>query len=254
MELLLYLASRPGETLSREELEREVWPGQVVVYEALSNSIAKLRKALGDDPKHHRIIETIPKVGYRLIGEVRSPATKTPVPASEATLSERPRDPVRWPLWTGMVVLIGVVVGAALLWPEFWQSPDERAISNSAPGASASKPSIAVLPFTNMSGDPEQEYFADGMTDDLITDLSKISGLLVIARNSTFKYKGTSIDVSQISRELGVRYVLEGSVRRAGDQVRINAQLIDAESGGHLWAERYDSSMADIFALQDEVA
>jgi TolB-like protein/rhodanese-related sulfurtransferase len=254
MELLLYLASRPGETLSREELEREVWPGQVVVYEALSNSIAKLRKALGDDPKHHRIIETIPKVGYRLTGEVGGPATKTPVPASEATLSERPRAPVRWPLWAGMVVLIGVIIGAALLWPEFWQSPDQRAISNSAPGASASKPSIAVLPFTNMSDDPEQEYFADGMTDDLITDLSKISGLLVIARNSTFKYKGTSIDVSQISRELGVRYVLEGSVRRAGDQVRINAQLIDAESGGHLWAERYDSSMADIFALQDEVA
>ena len=152
-----------------------------------------------------------------------------------------------------MVVLIGVIIGAAFLWPEFWQSQGERVISNSAPGASASKPSIAVLPFTNVSGDPEQEYFADGMTDDLITDLSKISGLLVIARNSTFKYKGKSIDLSQISRELGVQYVLEGSVRRAGDQVRINAQLIDATTERHLWAERYDGTLANIFALQDKV-
>ncbi|MCH8002220.1 MAG: tetratricopeptide repeat protein [Proteobacteria bacterium] len=115
------------------------------------------------------------------------------------------------------------------------------------------KPSIAVLPFTNMSGDPEQEYFADGMAEDIITDLSKISGLFVISRNSSFAYKGKAPDVRQVGRELGVRYVLEGSVRRAGDQVRINTQLIDAETGGHLWAERYDGVMTDVFALQDEV-
>jgi len=115
------------------------------------------------------------------------------------------------------------------------------------------KPSIAVLPFTNMSKDPEQEYFADGMTDDLITDLSKISGLFVIARNSAFKYKGQTVDVKKISRELGVRHVLEGSVRKVLNQVRINAQLIDATTGGHLWAERYDGKMDDIFALQDKI-
>ena len=115
------------------------------------------------------------------------------------------------------------------------------------------KPSIAVLPFTNMSGDPEQEYFADGMTEDLITDLSKISGLFVIARNSSFSFKGQQVKVRQVAEELGVRYVLEGSVRRAGNQVRINAQLIDATTGGHLWAERYDGSLQDIFALQDQV-
>ena len=115
------------------------------------------------------------------------------------------------------------------------------------------KPSIAVLPFDNLSKDPEQEYFADGMTDDLITDLSKISGLFVIARNSTFQYKGKAVDVKEVSRELGIRYVLEGSVRKAGDQVRINAQLIDATTGGHLWAERYDGHMADIFSLQDKI-
>jgi TolB-like protein/Flp pilus assembly protein TadD len=115
------------------------------------------------------------------------------------------------------------------------------------------KPSIAVLPFDNMSKDPEQEYFADGMTDDLITDLSKISGLFVIARNSTFQYKGKAVDVKKVSRELGIRYVLEGSVRKAGDKVRINAQLIDATTGGHLWAERYDGHMEDIFSLQDKI-
>ena len=115
------------------------------------------------------------------------------------------------------------------------------------------KPSIAVLPFTNMSGDSEQEYFVDGITEDLITDLSKLSGLFVIARNSTFTYKGKPVKVRQVAEELGVRYVLEGSVRRAGDQVRINAQLIDAMTGGHLWAERYDGALTDVFALQDKV-
>ncbi len=115
------------------------------------------------------------------------------------------------------------------------------------------KPSIAVLPFQNMSGDPEQAYFADGMAEDVITDLSKLGGLFVIARNSSFKYRGEGIDVKQIGRELGVRYVLEVSVRRSGDKFRINAQLIDAQSGGHLWADRYDGEIDDVFALQDRV-
>jgi adenylate cyclase len=115
------------------------------------------------------------------------------------------------------------------------------------------KPSIAVLPFTNMSGDPEQEYFSDGMMDDLITDLSKLSGVFVIARNSVFTYKSKAVDVGELSRKLGVRYVVEGSIRKAGDRVRINAQLVDATTGGHLWAERYARALQDIFALQDEV-
>ncbi len=115
------------------------------------------------------------------------------------------------------------------------------------------KPSIAVLPFDNMSGDPEQEYFADGISEDIITDLSKASALFVIARNSAFTYKGRAVRVQEVSRELGVRYVVEGSVRKAGNRVRITAQLIDGISGGHLWAERYDRDLTDIFALQDEI-
>ncbi len=121
-----------------------------------------------------------------------------------------------------------------------------------APGK-PDKPSIAVLPFTNMSGDQEQEYFSDGITEDIITDLSKVAGLLVIARNSSFAYKGKNVDIRTVGRELGVRSVLEGSIRRAGNRVRITAQLIDAADGGHLWAERYDRDLTDIFAVQDEV-
>lgn len=126
-----------------------------------------------------------------------------------------------------------------------------------APGNSAKldegTPSVAVLPFDNMSGDPEQEFFADGMTEDIITDLSKISGLLVVARNSSFVFKGKAVDIREVAEKLGVRYVLEGSVRKAGARVRINAQLIDSLTGGHLWADRYDGSIEDVFELQDEV-
>jgi pentatricopeptide repeat protein len=116
------------------------------------------------------------------------------------------------------------------------------------------KPSIAVLPFQNMSGDPEQEYFADGMVEEIITALSRIRWLFVIARNSTFTYKGQSVDVKQVGRELGVRYVLEGSVRKGGNRVRITGQLIDAETGAHLWADRFDGSLEDVFDLQDKIA
>jgi adenylate cyclase len=116
------------------------------------------------------------------------------------------------------------------------------------------KPSIAVLPFTNMSGDPEQEYFADGMVEEIITALSRIRWLFVIARNSSFTYKGKAIDIKQVGRELGVRYVLEGSVRKGGQKVRITGQLIDSLTGAHLWAERFDGSLEDIFELQDKIA
>jgi adenylate cyclase len=114
-------------------------------------------------------------------------------------------------------------------------------------------PSIAVLPFTNLSGDPEQTFFADGLVEDIITTLSKLSGLVVIARNSSFAYRGRAVDLSTIAAELGVRYVMDGSVRKTGNRVRITAQLIEAKNGTHLWAQRYDRTIADIFAIQDEI-
>jgi len=154
------------------------------------------------------------------------------------------------------IAVILVVAGAVVIWNNYMSQsrpPVEAASVERMAFPLPDKPSIAVLPFVNMSEDAKQEYFSDGITEDLITDLSKISGLFVIARNSSFVYKGRSVKVREVAEELGVRYVLEGSVRRAGDQVRINAQLIDATTGGHLWAERYDGSLADVFALQDRV-
>ena len=159
-----------------------------------------------------------------------------------------------WPRTaTAALVVLAIVACALAVW-NFYLRPipsvELASVERMAfplPG----KPSIAVLPFTNMSDDPKQEYFSDGITDDVITDLSKISGLFVIARNSTFTYKGKPVKIQQVAEDLGVRYVLEGSVRKAGKKVRINAQLIDATTGHHLWAERYDGSLGDIFALQD---
>jgi TolB-like protein/Flp pilus assembly protein TadD len=158
----------------------------------------------------------------------------------------------RLPVIAATVVLLIVAAGVAL-WQRPWEPREEPASLEAMAFPLPDKPSIAVLPFTNLSDDPSQDYFADGMTEDLITDLSKISGLFVIARNSSFSYKGQQVRVRQVAEELGVRYVLEGSVRRAGDQVRINAQLIDATTGGHLWADRFDRDLGDIFKLQDEV-
>lgn len=154
---------------------------------------------------------------------------------------------------TVIVGIAALVVMLSAIWIASKESFDESELLDPMAPSTPERLSIAVLPFANMSSNPEEEYFADGMTDDLITDLSKISGLLVIARNSVFTYKGKAIKVQQVGRELGVRYVLEGSVRRAGGRIRINAQLIDASTGRHLWAERYDRAYEDIFALQDEV-
>ena len=146
-----------------------------------------------------------------------------------------------------------VAFSAAAIWLRPWAPAVELASVAEMAYPLPDKPSIAVLPFVNMSDDPNQEYFAQGMTDDLITDLSKVSGLFVISRNSTFAYKDRAVKIRQVAEELGVRFVLEGSVRRVGDEVRINVQLIDALTGGHVWAERYDRNLRDIFALQDEV-
>jgi TolB-like protein/Flp pilus assembly protein TadD len=156
-----------------------------------------------------------------------------------------------------VVTAVILVVGAAVAIWNFYIRPSGPLVEVASVEKKATplkdKPSLAVLPFVNMSDDPKQEYFSDGITEDLITDLSKIAGIFVIARNSTFTYKGKAVKIRQVAEELDVRYVLEGSVRKAGKLVRINAQLIDSTSGHHLWAERYDGNMGDVFALQDEI-
>ncbi len=163
-----------------------------------------------------------------------------------------PRSSKRGLLAAALAVFIAA--GGAVAWLKPWEPPLDVASVERMALPLPDRPSIAVLPFTNISDDPAQEYFADGMTEDLITDLSKISGLFVIARNSSFSYKGGQVEVRQVAEDLGVRYVLEGSVRRAGGQVRVNAQLIDATTGGHVWADRYDRRLDNIFAVQDAIA
>jgi len=162
--------------------------------------------------------------------------------------------PKKWRWVQVAAVILIITAGAFAIWKIYFSPPRiEPASMDKKAFPVPEKPSIAVLPFDNMSDDPKQEYFSDGISEDIITDLSKISRLIVIARNSSFAYKGKSVNVQQIGQDLRVRYLLEGSVRKAGDQVRINAQLIDASNGQHLWAERYDGKMDDVFALQDKI-
>jgi len=261
MLVLKYLASRPGQVVSRQELEEQVWAGTVVGYDAISNAIIKLRKAFGDDAKHPEIIQTIPKTGYRLIaavevrGNTRAASRVTPD-------SENPDHPVanaqnsrssRRKFVVAVITPLLLVVAVVSIWLQPWVTRVEPASVKRMSLPLPDRPSIAVLPFNNMSSDAEQEYFVDGITEDLITDLSKLSGLFVVARNSVFTYKGRVVKIRQVAEELGVRYVLEGSAQRSGDQVRINAQLIDALSGGHVWAERYDGKLDDTFSFQDQV-
>ena len=183
---------------------------------------------------------------------VKVPANAVMPKGSSTARESKSNDKSRsWHWMAAAVVVVLLGAGSAWLW---WPSDTERAALSRMAYALPDRPSIAVLPFDNMSNDPEQEYFSDGISEDIITDLSKISGLFVVARNSSFTYKGTPVKIRQVAEDLGVRYVLEGSVRRSGDHIRINTQLIDALEGDHLWAERYDRELKDIFALQSEIA
>jgi TolB-like protein len=169
-------------------------------------------------------------------------------PPEESNQHAEPKKSRR--LMVAVVAIALVVAGSTAYWFKSRVPQEETASVERMAFSLPDKPSIAVLPFDNLSGDPEQEYFSDGITNDIITDLSKFSGLFVIASNSTFTYKGKPVKVQQVAEDLGVRYVLEGSVQRLGSQIRINAQLIDAMSGRHLWAERYERDSEDLFAIQ----
>ncbi len=228
-------------------LESLAEPGSICVSETVRTSAGHklpLEFEFMGEQQVKNIAEPVRAYKVRLERDARLPAPG---------FSSLPKRRRVWPSPLAAAAILLLVVFAGLTWWQPWTPRKATASLENMAFPFPDKPSVAVLPFNNLSGDPEQAYFADGMTEDLITDLSRISGLFVIARNSSFVYKGRSPDVRQVARELGVKYVLEGSVRRAGDQVRINAQLIDATTGGHLWAERYDGSIANVFALQDKV-
>jgi adenylate cyclase len=248
--LLRTLVERSGALVSKDVLIEAAWSGRLVEENNLPVQIAALRRVLGEAPGGDRWIETLPGRGYRFIGPIvtevaqgiiagapRDDAEPDPAPMPQDH-TER-RQPTRE---TGQLASSAPAEIAEPVQPM------------SLPSTLSDGPSIAVLPFQNMSGDPEQEYFADGMVEEIITALSRIRWLFVIARNSSFTYKGQAVDVKRAGRELGVRYVLEGSVRKGGSRVRITAQLIDAVTGTHLWADRFEGSLEDVFALQDNVA
>jgi TolB-like protein len=214
-DLLVYLVENRDRVVSKDDLIASVWGGRIVSDSTLTSRINAARNAVGDSGRDKKLIRTIARKGLRFVGTVR----------------EQPE---------------GVEPARA-------SSPQEGEARESPSLPLPDRPAIAVLPFTNMTGDPEQEYFSDGISEDIITALSKLRWFFVIARNSSFIYKGRSVHLKQIAEELGVAYVVEGSVRKDGDRVRITAQLNDVFTGSHIWAERYDRNLADVFAVQDEI-
>jgi TolB-like protein/DNA-binding winged helix-turn-helix (wHTH) protein/Tfp pilus assembly protein PilF len=258
MEVLVYLASRPGDVVTRSELEKTVWHGSLVGYDAVTNTVIKLRKALGDSAKNPRFIATVPKRGYQLIAPVTLPSAEESNLASSAgatgvapgsRIGER-TDRAKVVLMFMTLVAAGAIVWAVLRTVSPTPPEPASAVAEEAVGH---PPSILVLPFENLSEDPDQEQFADGITEDIITDLSGLSNLHVMGNNTSFSYKGRQIRPQQIGAELDVDFVLEGSIRRQGETIRINSQLVDARSGFQKWAERYDRDLTEVFAVQDEV-
>lgn len=249
MEVLVYLAHRAGEVVTREDIEAEVWAGTVVGYDSVTNAVQKLRKAFHDDPKHPRFIETFSKRGYRLVATVHT-LDNFPVGVETSAIPDVSEPVVRsW--WSSPILYALLVPAMILVTGLWWVAP--RVTTEEVPPVDIPPQSIAVMPFENLGTDSEQEYFSDGITDDLITELAKRPDLLVIARDSTFVYKNQPLDVNRIADELNVRFMLRGSVRREGEQVRVNAQLIDTHTESNLWAERYDGDINNIFGLQDEI-
>jgi adenylate cyclase len=238
MEVLVYLASRPGEVITREELERDVWRGAVIGYDAVTNTVIKLRKALQDDARQPRFIATIPKKGYQLIAPVAESGggavpSAGPAPRARVWIAGRPVKAL-----AGLAALL--VLGLAIL---------QLAVHS----RTVDPPSIVVLPFENISNDSRQDYLANGITEDIITDLSRLSGLMVISRATSSSLKEDDLGAKTIGADLGVRYVLKGSIQRLGRKLRVSAQLIDTRTNANVWAQRFDREANQVFTVQDEV-
>jgi TolB-like protein/DNA-binding winged helix-turn-helix (wHTH) protein len=255
-QVLRILLEHPGQAVTRDELQKQIWPADTFVDfdHGLNNAVKKLRQALGDDAENPRYIETLAKRGYRFIGTVESgePAgTREPVPVPappvEGTLSAARGKGLMWGIGLsaaaigGLILVLGLNAGGMR----------DRLFGHDVPTRIRS---LAVLPLENLSNDPAQEYFADGITDTLITDLSQISALKVISRTSVMRYKKTGEPLPQIARELGVDAMVEGTVTRSGDRVRISAQLIEGATDKHIWASSYERSLQDALSLQGDIA
>ena len=250
LQVLAALLSRAGEVVTREELRAQIWTADTFVDfdHSLHNAVARLREALGDSAETPRYIETLPRRGYRFIAPVEREEAQAPAWSAESVgLGEVSVAPglskLRTLLITTIVALLVIACAVRLAW------------TGTHPTIAAPRPnSIAVLPLDNLSGDASEEFFADGMTDQLITDLAKIESLRVISRTSVMQYKGTKKSLPEIARELNVDAIVEGSVIRSGERVRVTAQLLQASTDQHLWAETYDRDRGDVLKLQAEVA
>jgi TolB-like protein/DNA-binding winged helix-turn-helix (wHTH) protein/Flp pilus assembly protein TadD len=264
MGLLLSLAEHPGEVVSHQKLLDEVWHDVIVSPDSVYQAVGALRRILGDGTKEPTYIANVPRRGYRLVATVTplndpapvildlSPAQAvTQAPASEAASPTPTR--IRW--WLIAMPIALAVAGLYLVVERGWLSPHTGAPVVTA-GASVPQTdkSIAVLPFLDMSEGKDQEYFADGMAEEIIDRLANVSDLRVAARTSSFYFKNKAVQVPKIARELGVLYVLEGSVRRSADHLRITAQLVRADTGLHLWSDTYDGDLRDVFKVQDDIA
>jgi len=250
LQVLEILLERGGDVVTREELQARIWPADTFVDfdHSLHNAIARVRETLGDSAEAPRYIETLPRRGYRYIGPLEDALPLAPEtidrprqPVSEAPVRLPDRKKGRFVLALGTVVALALVVWTTRSYMQ-------------ARAAKARIHSIAVLPLDNLSGDPSEEFFADGMTDQLITDLAKVGSLRVTSRTSVLRYKGAKQALPEIARELNVDAIVEGSVIRSGQRVRVTAQLIQAPTDRHLWAETYDRDLGDILKLQGEVA
>ncbi|MEE8606139.1 MAG: winged helix-turn-helix domain-containing protein, partial [Nitrospiraceae bacterium] len=248
-QLLCTLLQHPGEVVTREELRERLWPADtfVVFDDNLNTAIKKLREALGDSADNPRFVETLPRHGYRFIYPVEErpapPISPSPPAPAGGTFARRALPVAGTAL--AVVALLAVLIGLNVA------GLRERLLGEAGRGQITS---IAVLPLENLSGDPEQEYFVDGMTETLITELSKIGALTVISRQSVMQFKGTKKSLPEIARELNVDAVVEGSALHIGERVRITVQLIEAATDRNLWAENYDRELIDVLALHSEVA
>jgi adenylate cyclase len=248
MAVLECLRQARGEVVTRDQLFESVWPGGVVSDATLTQCIAELRRAFGDSAQTPRVIKTIPKVGFCLIPPVEEMAAETVQPEDPGNPSKQwlPKKPGTF----GAALVIAVLAFGA------WWSQHDVAVSepDSIAQDNGITPSIAVLPFVNMSDEPGNEYFADGLSEELQSLLAKIPQLKVSARTSSFAFRNKDVTVAEIARTLNVAHLLEGSVRKTGNRIRISVQLIEAKSGFELWSESYDRTLDDIFAVQDDVA
>lgn len=249
MDVLVYLAQHPDEVVSRKSLEARIWVGTIVGYDAISGSIIKLRKALGDDPRNPRYIETISKKGYRLIAPVTAPPVGTKIVDSAAPITAKQVLPAttRWKGWTATAFSLAVLV--SVLW-YLLPKPDDADLPNPVV---PDTPSVVVLPFKNLSDDRRQEYLSEGITDDLITDLSKMDSIRVVARQSSDFYKSNPASLQDISRQLNVTYIIEGSVRKSGSHIRINIHLTNTKKAERVWAKRFDTDTENLFKVQNDI-